>query len=76
MPRYFGFEAVGVLVYNAAREQLFSDPESQIPEDDDKSVDNQSEDAKAGDSPSKGDGDNANATPRKLNDEQNQETGE
>lgn len=30
MPRYFGFEAVGALVFNKETGQLFSDPISQL----------------------------------------------
>ena len=44
MPRYFGFEAVGALVYDPKSKNLFSDPEAQSVENDEEAPENLSED--------------------------------
>lgn len=51
LPSFFGFEAVGVLMYNFEQNQFFTDPDTS--KDESKSIDNDS------DGPNDGDGDNS-----------------
>ena len=44
MPKYFKFEAVGCLVFNKTTNKLFSDPDSQVPVNEDELPDHLSDD--------------------------------